>query len=65
MLLHPCASLALTRPIAVVASVQDNRGQLKDLFAPEIRRTTLLLSLLWSGLVFLSAFSFYSHLRMP
>lgn len=65
MLLHLYASLALTRPIAVVASVQDNRGQIKDLFTPEIRRTTLLLSFLWLGLVFLSVFSFYSHLHMP
>lgn len=64
MLLHLCASLALMPPIAVVASVQDNRGQIKDLFTPEIRRNTLLLSFLWLGLVFLSVFSFYSRLRM-
>lgn len=49
MLLHLCARLAPTRPIAVAASVQENRGQLKDLFAPKIRLTTLLLSFLWLG----------------
>lgn len=42
-------------PTAVV-SVQDNRGQIKDLFTPQLRSTTLILLLIWLGIVFLNSY---------
>lgn len=38
-------------PTAVV-SVQDHRGQIKDLFTPQLRKTTVLLSFIWLGILF-------------
>ncbi|TNM91949.1 hypothetical protein fugu_018961 [Takifugu bimaculatus] len=36
----------------IVTFKEDNRGQIKDLFTPEIRRTTLLLSFIWFSSIF-------------
>ncbi|XP_029693535.1 synaptic vesicle 2-related protein-like isoform X2 [Takifugu rubripes] len=36
----------------IVTFKEDNRGQIKDLFTPEIRRTTLLLSFIWFSGIF-------------
>lgn len=43
-------------------SVQDKHGRIKDLFTPpQLRRTTLLLSFIWLGMVFFSSLLSRSH----
>lgn len=55
-----------SRPPTGVTSVQDNRGQIRDLFTPQLRRTTLLLTFIWLGITFFHSYLIlsYSHLHI-